>query len=61
VVERDVGGPLVEHGAVGVDDDQADLQDAVAFRVQAGGLEVDDGEPGQAGASRHTAHPRARV
>jgi len=36
--------PAVEHGAVGLDGDDADLQHVVAARPQPGGLQVDDGE-----------------
>ena len=37
--------PLVDHGAVGLDGDDADLQHVVAPGRQPGRLDVDDGEP----------------
>jgi hypothetical protein len=43
--EPDERGPLVEDGAVGLDGDQPDLEDAVALARQPGRLQVDDGEP----------------
>ena len=45
--QADQRRPLVDHGAVGLDRDQADLEDPVAPRRQPGRLQVDDGEPGQ--------------
>ncbi len=57
--------PLVDDGAVGLDGDHADLQDAVPACGQPGCLEIDDGEVRQChtltldrGYDRPTEHDR---